>query len=171
MHPTSSFLGQPNESRRTNVPAVSVKRDTNWIQDRGVIPDNAKSHVNRSEPKTGGGRACFLCGSHFHLKANCDRKPSTVSIKRVHQTSAQPYHPTADSAGQRLIATASANVNTVEVENSDFSFDSALGDILVRERSALRDPYSQTKLWLCQFVSLSVRIFFKMLLLRHFLSD
>jgi len=130
MHPTSSFLGQPNESRRTNVPAVSVKPDKNWTEDRGVIPDNAKSHVNRSEPKTGGGRACFLCGSHFHLKANCDRKPSTGSIKRVNQTSAQPYQPTADSAGQRSNVTASANVNRVEVENSDFSFDSVLGDIL-----------------------------------------
>ena len=134
MRPTSSFLGQPNESRRSNdVPAVSVKTDKNWTEDRGVS-SNFKPHFNHTESKIGGGRACFLCGSHFHLKANCDKK-STNSVKRINRLSAQHDCLGADGAGQRSNSTASASVNRVEVMNenvvnSDFSANIEPGDIL-----------------------------------------
>jgi len=74
--------------------------------------------------KTGGGRACFLCGSRFHLQANSDRKPSTNSVRRVNQTSAQHCDMNSGSAGHESVTTTGANVNIVQIdEKSDFSAD------------------------------------------------
>jgi len=95
MRPTSSYLGQPGKTEtRSTVPTVSVKR------------------FSHPEPKPSS-RACFTCGSHFHLKANCDKKPKPNSVKRNEQN-AQHY-----SSGAEGMCT--TNVNKVAVDN--FSAD------------------------------------------------
>jgi len=85
--PTSSFLGQPNESRHTSVPTATVKTDKSSTEDKG-LSGNYKPRFNNAQWKPGGGRACFTCGSHSHVKANCDKK-STNSVKQINQTSVQ----------------------------------------------------------------------------------
>jgi len=70
LHPTATFVGQPKDSRRTNVPAVSVKTDKNCNdpeKPEKTDSGNSKSRFDHGESKTGGGRACYNCGSHFHL--------------------------------------------------------------------------------------------------------
>jgi len=126
LHPMATFVGQP-DSHRTNVPAVSVKTDkTNKNCNdpkknrKKTDSGNFKSHFDHGESKTGGGRACYNCGSHFHLVANCNQSKSSKVSKQtkrtVNQISAQPD--TSGDGGQRSSSRAAANVNNASTPSS-----------------------------------------------------
>lgn len=116
---TSSFLGQTSEVHRpSSAKDVSGKSDktqsqlerrTNWSS------DSSKARFGSVNSKMGNGRACFLCGSHFHLKANCDKKHINFA-KRVNFTSAQHSQ---SEQGQRsdVVPPTQARVNKVCVES------------------------------------------------------
>jgi len=123
LHPTATFVGQPKDSRRTNVPAVSVKTDKNCSdpeKPEKTDSGNSKSRFDPGESKTGGGRACYNCGSHFHLVANCNQPKSSKVSKQpkrtVNQISAQPDG--ADDGGQRSSSRAAADVNNASTPSS-----------------------------------------------------
>jgi len=119
LHLTATFVGQPKKSCRTNVAAVSVKTDkTDKNCSDPEKPEktdfsNFKFRFDHGESKTGGGRACYNCGSHFHLVANCNQPKSSKVSKQtkrtVNQMSAQAD--SADDGGQRSSSRAAADVN------------------------------------------------------------
>ena len=126
LHSTATFMGQPKDSRHTNVSAVSVKTDKTDKNCRDPEkPEktdfgNSKSRFDHGQSKTSGGRACYNCGSHFHLVANCNQPKSSKVSKQtkrtVNQISAQPD--SADDGGQRSSSNAAADVNNVTTPNS-----------------------------------------------------
>ena len=101
-------MGQPKDSRRINVPAVSVKTDkkcNNPEKPEKTDSGNFKSRFDHAESKTGGGRACYNCWSHFHLVANCNQPKSSKVSKQtkstVNQISAQPDSADDGALGQQ----------------------------------------------------------------------
>ena len=115
---TSSFLGQATEMRRTPAAnVVSVKSDRNHdpLENKIWTNNSSKPRFNPVNSKFENGRACFLCGSHFHLKANCDKKRFS-SPKRVNFAQHSKY-----DQGQRSAAAAvepvAAAVTQAEASN------------------------------------------------------
>jgi len=126
LHLTATFVGQPKNSRRTNVPAVSVKTDktdkncSDPERSKKTDSGNFKSRFDHGESKTGGGRACYNCGSHFYLVANCNQPKSSKVSKQtkrtVNQISVQPD--SSDDGGQRSSSRAAADVNNASTPSS-----------------------------------------------------
>ena len=131
---TSSFLGQATEMRRTPAAnVVSVKSDRNHdpLEHKIWTNNSSKPRFNPVNSKFENGRACFLCGSHFHLKANCDKKRFS-SPKRVNfaqhskydqgqRSAAAAVEPVAAAVTQAEASNVQANVNKVVVGSRQLS--------------------------------------------------
>jgi len=89
---TNKIVGQPKDSRRTNVAAVSVKTDktdkncSDPEKTEKTDSGNSKSRFDYGKSKTGGGRTCYNCGFHYHLVANCNQPKSSKVSKQTKRT-------------------------------------------------------------------------------------